>query len=96
MVCVRVKRLTLGDLSFSSSLPGSAWTVTLMRHGLEAPRGVLRTMDLEGDSDMRLCTLGEAWVSGSRGVRVALRLDAAVLLLSWSLVDMESGSGEES
>jgi len=98
VVLVRVTRLTDGDIVFSSSLPGSAWTVTLMRQGL-APvaRGVLRTIDLAGDSkpnsDMfmvRFCLLGDFLV---RGVwPAALRVSLVVL----SSADMASGSGLES
>jgi hypothetical protein len=98
VVCVLVKRFTLGDLSFSS-LPGSAWTVTLMRHGLALPiLGVFMIMALEGDEnsnsdtlDPRFCLLGDVVISALRGV--FLRGDFVVV---FSVKEMASGSGLES
>jgi hypothetical protein len=99
VVCVLVvTRLTLGDCAFSSSLPGSAWTVTLIRHGLALPiLGVFITMALDGDENSnsetpprRFCLLGDVEPSGFRGV--ALRADFAL----FSSKDMANGSGLES
>jgi hypothetical protein len=98
VVCVLVKRFTLGDLSFSS-LPGSAWTVTLMRHGLALPiRGVFMIMALEGDENSNsetleplFCLLGDVVISALRGV--FLRGDFVVV---FSVKEMASGSGLES
>jgi hypothetical protein len=96
VVFVLVTRLTDGDSAFSS-LPGSAWTVTLMRQGLAPPPlGVLMTMDFEGDeniisdvSSFRLCLFGDVVRMGSFGVN--FRADA---LLSSN--DKANGSGLES
>jgi hypothetical protein len=96
VVLVLVTRLTDGDSAFSS-LPGSAWTVTLMRQGLApAPLGVLITMDLDGEeniisdvSSFWLRLLGDVVRKGSFGVN--FRADA--LLPS---KDRASGSGLES
>lgn len=100
VVLVRVTRLILGDCAFSSSVPGSASTVTLMRQGL-APlfRGVFMTSDLEGDEnsnsdtlDPRFCLLGEVAANGVR--RGALR--DALGLLSMALKEEANGSGLDS
>jgi hypothetical protein len=98
VVCVRVKRLAVGDCAFSSSLPGSAWTVTLIRQGLALPiLGVFSTMALDGEEnsnsetlDWRFCLLGEVVTSGFRGV--ALRVGFGL----FSLKERASGSGLES
>lgn len=97
VVCVLVTRLTLGECSFSS-LPGSAWTVTLMRHGLALPiLGVFITMALDGDENSnsdtlepRICLLGDVGVRALRGV--FFRGDLVVASFSESA----SGSGLES
>jgi hypothetical protein len=96
VVCVLVNRSTVGDCAFSSSLPGSAWTVTLIRQGLALPTlGVFMIIALVGDEnsnsdtlDRRFCLLGDVEPSGLLGV--ALRV--GLLLLN----EMASGSGLES
>jgi hypothetical protein len=98
VVCVLSNRLMLGECAFSSSLPGSAWTVTLIRQGLALPiLGVFRTMALDGDEnsysetlDLRFCLLGDVVTRAFRGA--ALRVDVALV----SSKDMASGSGLES
>jgi hypothetical protein len=93
-----VTRLTDGDCdSAFSSLPGSAWTVTLMRHGLAPPPlGVLMTMDFVGDeniisdvSSLFFCLLGDVALVACLGVN--LRAEALL-----SLKDNANGSGLES
>ena len=91
-------RLTEGERVFSSSLPGSASTVTLIRHGLALPtRGVFMTRERAGDCKssveafgLRFCLLGELAARGS--LCVIRRLALAV----FSLADRASGSGLES
>jgi hypothetical protein len=98
VVCVLVTRLTLGDPSFSSSLPGSAWTVTLMRHGLALPiLGVFMTIAFDGDEnsisdtlERRFCLLGEVETKAFLGLD--LRVD---LVLFW-FMEIAKGSGLES
>jgi hypothetical protein len=98
VVCVLVKRSTVGDDAFSSSLPGSAWTVTLIRQGLALPTlGVFIIIALVGEEnsnsdtfDRRFCLLGDVAPNGFLGV--ALRVDFGL----FSLNDMASGSGLES
>jgi hypothetical protein len=98
VVFVRVTRFTDGDSALSSSLPGSAWTVTLMRQGLAPPaRGVLMIMDFEGDENilsdacsLRFCLAGELVLNGS--FALVLRRDDALL----SLKERANGSGLES
>lgn len=98
VVVVLVTRLTDGESAFSSSLPGSACTVTLMRHGLALPTlGVLIIMDFAGDdksspdkSSVLFCLLGELVLNGSRGAVVRLALAV------FSFVEMANGSGLES
>ena len=95
---VLVTRLTVGDDAFSSSLPGSACTVTLMRHGLAlAVRGVLMIMDLEGEESsmseklsLLFCLPGEV---AMKGCFWGVCRHASSLL---SFVEMASGSGLES
>ncbi|KAF2866866.1 hypothetical protein BDV95DRAFT_583065 [Massariosphaeria phaeospora] len=97
-VVVRVMCCTVGE--FSLSVPGSASTVTLMRHGL-APwaRPVFMTIDLAGDrksssamDGLLFCLLGEVDASGCLAARDDLRLPRAML----SLTEALSGSGDES
>ena len=98
VVLVLVTRFTDGDSAFSSSIPGSAWTVTLMRQGLApGPFGVLMIIDFDGDeniisdaSSLRRCFVGELAVI--RFLVTDLRRDAGVL----SLKESAKGSGLES
>lgn len=97
VVVVLVTRSTLGDCAFSSSLPGSACTVTLMRHGLAPPiLGVSTIIDFDGDEnsnsdtlDRRFCLLGDVAVKGFLGV--VLRGD----LVMFSSKESANGSGLE-
>ena len=98
VVFVLVTRFTDGDSAFTSSLPGSAWTVTLMRQGLAPPaRGVLMIIDLVGEeniisdaSSLRFCLLGElrAIESLGKGFRPDMGMEPSK--------EMASGSGLES
>jgi hypothetical protein len=98
VVLVLVTRFTDGDSAFTSSLPGSAWTVTLMRQGLAPPaRGVLMIIDLVGDeniisdaSSLRFCLLGELPAIESLGK--GFRRDDGMLPSK----ERASGSGLES
>jgi hypothetical protein len=98
VVCVLSNRLTLGECAFSSSLPGSAWTVTLIRQGLALPiLGVFKIIALDGDEksysetlDRRFCLPGDVEIKAFRGV--ALRVNCAL----FSSNDMANGSGLES
>lgn len=101
VVFVRVTRLMLGDGSFSSSGPGSASTVTLMRQGLAPPfRGVSMMSDLEGDEnsnsdtlDLLFCLLGDVAANGALGVDLR---DARGLVLLLALKEEAKGSGLDS
>jgi hypothetical protein len=107
LVVVRVICWIMGDVPFSSEpLPGSASSVTLMRHGLAPPaRPVFITIDLDGDFDgdlsshfgsdtlaRRFCLLGELDVRGVLLARAVLPWAVSFALLT----DALSGSGEES
>jgi hypothetical protein len=102
VVFLRSTCLTVGDAMFSSPLPGSASTVTLMRQGLASPAlPVFRIMDLDGDenccitcSEMdlwRLCLLGEDVTKGDFDARAATRV-----LSLFDVKEACSGSGDES
>ena len=104
VVLVLVTCFMLGESMFSLSLPGSACTVTLMRHGLWPPvRGVLSSICLVGDDSsksavagLRFCLLGELEARGRCfGARVAVGLGAAAGTRS-SSKDAASGSGDDS
>lgn len=97
VVFVLVTLFTEGDSAFSPS-SGSAWTVTLMRQGLAPfPRGVLKTMDLEGDEKiisegpaLRAGLVGELPSIGFLGL--CLRGDEVM----FSSKEIARGSGLES